>query len=120
MVQGGGMKKLAKKEQKSVVKQRLAKHTKKGKRAAPNSEKWSKAKKKLQGVYTAALEANLVQKMAPSEKEKLRVIVSKKFEKLPTKAEKKALARKARRGKKKGSAAAILADNEAAGLARGL
>eukprot|EP01059_Diplonema_ambulator_P008774 TRINITY_DN18520_c0_g1_i1.p1 TRINITY_DN18520_c0_g1~~TRINITY_DN18520_c0_g1_i1.p1 ORF type:complete len:135 (+),score=51.85 TRINITY_DN18520_c0_g1_i1:43-405(+) len=119
MVQGG-LKKLAKKSKKqAVVKKQSKVQGKRGKAVTPN-QPWSKAKKKLQGVYTAGLESNLVQKMNPSEREKLRVVHHEAKAKPLTKDEKRARARAERRSKKKGTGAAILEEQELAAKAQSL
>eukprot|EP01064_Diplonema_japonicum_P015416 TRINITY_DN23149_c0_g1_i1.p1 TRINITY_DN23149_c0_g1~~TRINITY_DN23149_c0_g1_i1.p1 ORF type:complete len:121 (+),score=32.47 TRINITY_DN23149_c0_g1_i1:40-402(+) len=119
MVQGS-LKKLAKKSVKATVVRRQAKVISKRGRKAASTQPWSKAKKKIQGVYTAGLENNIVGKMNPSEQEKLKMIHHEKKAKPLSKDEKRARARSDRRDKKKGTAAAMLAEAEVAAKTQSL
>ena len=100
MVQGG-LKKVAKKEQKATVAHKRSKVTRKGKRGPIGNSTNAKAKKKLLGCYTAGLEGNIVGKMNPSEREKMRVVSKGGDEKKLGKKERKAIARQNRRESKR-------------------
>ena len=100
MVQGS-LKKLASKTKKASVANRQAKVTRKGKRTIVSGSATAKAKKKLTGCYTAGLERNIVGRMNPSEREKLKHVNTDQGDKPLTKAEAKSHARQARRNKKK-------------------
>ena len=101
MVQGGSKLNKNKHKNGTTTNVRSTKVMKRGQRAGEKTSKFSKARKLVRGVYTSGLENQLVNKMNPSQREKLKFVNTTPKAKPLTKEERKAKARASRRLKKK-------------------